>query len=532
MKYDDQIYYLKVFMSIFDRYANRDVSASALNLGGREIHDNSKFLIRKHSRHTKLRPHHPYRNWVIGYQIPWICFIEISMMILYFILGYLHQHSTIDFSIDFSKAVNDYFLSGFDFPTDDDGKIDDPVPIYFKSDFFNIANETGYRLLSFIHDFPCSNLILSDDEIHLNVKSKKSFQNKISLHSWNNNVNSENNQKEFVFDRDNISQLIEVVEYFSDFFEEMSLFSNFPMQKIISDVDEKLDITLYSVFSFNSKTRIISFRSHHTKILRSTVNELSFIFSNPLFTIPMILSILAIISIILTINYIKSVYKYSKEKAITNFQEPKKIFYQKFSGWSIYSLICHFFTIISCITYSLNMTDYSSSVPITMILMSISTFLHCILLLRYLKQKSSTMIIVNVTAKAIIKIGQFLVGCLTIFLAYLILGCSFFGTYDETFKSLISGAECLLAVIHGDAIQDMFDSAELRSDINVWFGIIYWGLWIFFSLTIMFNISISIFEEVLTDEIYLATSNAQKKDHEHEINQFNYILPLSYRRVF
>ena len=59
-------------------------------------------------------------------------------------------------------------------------------------------------------------------------------------------------------------------------------------------------------------------------------------------------------------------------------------------------------------------------------------------------------------------------------------------------------------------------------------------MWIFFSLTIMFNISISIFEEVLTKEIYRAAKEAQKEEEAQETanNRFSLAIPISYKRIY
>lgn len=482
--------------------------------------ESTNIIVKKRDRlNVTLRPYKGYNNWVRGYQIPWTCFMEISMLILYFLLGYLHQRSTIAITLDFSKAVNQYFLSGFNYPENDNGMINKNTPIYFKSEFLMIVNETGYRFLTFHFDFLCSNIFLSNEKLHMDISYE---------------INQTTQQIDFLFDSSNISKLYNIVKSFSTSFNVMNLWCTYHMSTQSIDCNELLTLRVETEYKFNKRSRIITTNAYHNRIPRFGREEQKYFLKNPLITIPTFIIIFAIFCIFNSINYAMKTYSYSYQKATSNFQNPRKFFISKFDKWSVYSIICHTLSIVASLTYIFNQDDYDDTVPISMILMSVSSFMHCILLIRYLRLNSTVMIIVNVTAQAIWKIAQFLVGGIIIFFAFLILGCSFFGTYDETFASLIGGAESILAVIHGDSIQNMFDTAAKRSDISQWYGIIFWLMWIFFSLTIMFNISISIFEEVLTKEIYRAAKEAQKKEEAQETanNRFSLAIPISYNRIY
>ncbi|OHT02718.1 hypothetical protein TRFO_30077 [Tritrichomonas foetus] len=492
-------------------------SLSNLNLGGTDNLSKLKIKFTHHKRINDIkRPHHSYENWVSGYQIPWVCFIEIAIMILYLFFGYLHQRTTIDFTNDFSKLVDVYFLSGFDFPTDEDGNIEEQVQIVFRDKFLAVLNETGYRLFTFKNEIPFANSFTSDYIVTTEIK----FQNSII---------------KYFFSHSNISRLLDVIEEQINQFDLITLSATYQMIKNeeTQEIDKRLKLTIFSRFSFDRNTKFVTLDLYNTRIPHTEIIEWNSIITSPLITFPLVIVILSIIAIILTFYYIRNIHNYCRKKATKNFVPFNDVFWDKFDKWAIFSLICHALSIISCLIYTINQSDYQDSVPITMILMAISTFCHCVLLLRYLQEKQSTMIIVNVTIKAIMKIGQFLIGCITIFIAYLVLGCSFFGSYDDTFKTFIDGAECLLAVVHGDSIQAMFDAANVRPNISEWYGIIYWGLWIFFSLTIMFNISISIFEEVLTKEINMKEKEKLKKAKENKYHndQFTFVLPLQYKRV-
>ena len=232
-----------------------------------------------------------------------------------------------------------------------------------------------------------------------------------------------------------------------------------------------------------------------------------------------------------TRDSIEELIEKNKEKAERNFQRISAVFWTKYDKWSLFSLFCHTFTVISCILFIIYGHLYTDQLPFTNVLMCLCSSLHCFLLFRYLQQKPSTMIIVNVIFNAALTFLQFLVGCMVVFAAYLILGCSMFGTSCVNFATFTQGAVVLIAVIHGDSIQDLYDSVMTRSDVPWWCGFVYMSVWVFFSLTIMFNISISIFEESLTREIY-KQSDKGHSDEPAPIEALTMNLPRSYRTIF
>lgn len=470
-------------------------------------------LFCPHKRYNiKYRPHRIFQNWSQRYMVPWVCFLEILIMALYFLFGFFHQKTAIVFTLDFSKAVDDYFLSGFDFPTDDNGNIEDQVNIYFKSKFLDVANETGVRFLRFQEDFPCTNSLTFDGFLKVYI----TFKGTTTIYQFN---------------KLNVSNLYQTIECVIDQFDQIAFYSSYSLE---TDTNDVIDLTIVSSFTFDRDTKIVVLDMHHTRIPHTDIYKWQTVMQNPLITFPSAIAIFALISIVVQINYTRSIYVYSNEKARVNFLKTSHIFWEKYDKWTIFSFICHIISIIACVLYAANHSDYKESVPATLILMGIASFLHCVLLCRYLRLIGATNLILTVTAKAAIKIGSFLVGCILIFIAYLLFGCSFFGIYDDTFRTFIDGAECLLAVVHGDSIYSMFESAATRPNLNEWVGIIYWAIWIFFSLTIMFNISISIFEDVLTDEINGREKDKLKKKLDEDLpnDQFTFALPICYKRFY
>ena len=479
-----------------------------------QIQNESKLkFFKTHTRTmNKEKPHQEFRNWKQLYQVPWIPFLEFSIIILYFIFVYLHQRSAIDITLDFTKIIKNFFLDGFDFETDDDGKIITPGKIYFVSKFIDVVNQTGHRFLAFPDEIPFAAFIENDGVVQteITVRKDKNF---------------------FNFSEENMSELFDVVRGFTTNFDLISLTATYQMYLNDDPNNEKFVLSISFEFSFNRNTKIVSFNLLHSRIHNLKPSDWNHFWESPLITIPLLIALLSFITIIITSYYVWKIYKYSSEKAQMDFVSKSHIFLSKFDFWIIFALLFHLISIVSSVLYAISSSDYN---PVSMIFLVISTFTNCFLMIRYLKLKESTNLIIMVIKRGSIKILQFLIGCIIIYFAFLILGCSLLGSYDTTFKSFIDGAECLLAVIHGDSIQGMFDDASNRPNISMWFGIIYWLIWIFFSLTIMFNVSISIFEEVLSFEINRAKKLKEKKRNKkiHKSDQIEFTLPISYSTDF
>jgi len=56
--------------------------------------------------------------------------------------------------------------------------------------------------------------------------------------------------------------------------------------------------------------------------------------------------------------------------------------------------------------------------------------------------------------------------------------------------------------MHGDSILDFYNALVIQNDVNYWIGYLYATGWVLFSLTIIYNITISIVQEVMAVEEY------------------------------
>lgn len=468
-------------------------------------------LHHKKKYSSRYKPHRIFRNWTLDYKLPWICFIEVSMMIMYILIGYTNQVSINDFTIAFTKTIDNYFLSGYDF--------DDPAEmsnswigtIYFKQKLLEVTQSTGNRFFSFSKDLPLTHPFYPYDTFDVTI------------------VTIGGQRLDVKFSQRNVTLLTPLVNAFLDSFAQIIMSQQYSLQVSENTVDNRVELEVIGEFTRDTDSDIILVDFYHTRITDNKTNDPIIGSIGMIFPIATI--ILGAIGIILTLLYTYEVYGFAKEKAERNFQKPVDVFWEKYDKWCFFSLFCHTVTVVSCTLYTLYGFKYEDQLPYTNTLMALSSMFHCFLLIRYLRQKPSTMIIVNVIFSGGVTFLQFLLGCLVIFAGYLVLGCSIFGTYAVNFATFTQGAVVLIAIIHGDSIQDLYDSIMDRADVSWWVPFLYMSIWVFFSLTIMFNIAISIFEESLTREIY-TKSNEEPEQELPKYETLTMSLPVSYRNVF
>lgn len=493
------------------KVTNRDLIA----FGGALDSGKPSFCIRNKPRMgRKMRPHRVFPNWTNGFVLPWVCFLEIAIMVMYFIVGLFHQEDAVIFTRDFAIAIDDFFLSSMF--TDEEGNVPDQVPIYLKPDLLNVVGNISQSFFRFVDEFPCANEFRSDSVFNFTLVTTSG-----DIH------------KDF-FTESNVSSIVSIVESLMDDMTELTMSCLYIMRMTVNNLDEELDLTLTAHFQLED-TNILTLDFSHNRISHFPNWYWTNTEDSPFITFPLGIAVAAGLCILVTIYHISSVFQYTKMKARRDFQKHRSVFWQKIDKWALYSLLSHAMTIIASVWYTFEGRNYAASVPVAMVLMSVSCTMHCLLLIRYLREKETTMLIVNVLYHGIKKVVQFLIGCFVICAAYLVFGYCLLGTYNENFDTVIGGARSLIAVIHGDSIQSMFDTAAVRPNITKWPGIIYWAIWVFFSLTIMFNISISIFQEALVREIVALSEAKQRKNEAMDIgriDQFSFALPLEYKRVF
>ena len=462
----------------------------------------------------KARPHLILRNWIDSYSLPLVCFVELAIFVIYILVGGVHQEASIVFTRDFAIALDDFFMKDLCEPNDD-GTYPGQLPFYLKDNFLDASVIVTENLFSLATEFPCGSEMFSDNLVVLDISFRdSSLQNEL-----------------ITFTLENRSLLRTYLESRLDDFEQVELSSEYAMRLVINDMDEQLLLTVSALFKLDMNTNIILLDFIHSRVERNEGLLWQNGLENMTITFPMTIVILAVIALFLNIYYIRAVWRYTKHKAHNDFRNFMSVFKAKLDYWVIYAILTHIMSIIACSYYAAKGKDYEIAVPNTLILVSISSAMHCVLMVRYLRMKRSTQLITNVIWHGSAKMLQFILGCSFIYTGYFILGYCWFGTYSERFKTLIGGATALVCIIHGDSIKDSFDAFAEGRDLSLAFGVIYMLGWAFFSLTIMFNISVSIFEEALQKEI-LESVQHDRAQRGEEVAHPSFVFPIDYRNLF
>ena len=454
-----------------------------------------KLMVKYRGNQIKnIKPHHVFRNWIKSFKLPWICFFEISLFCIYLIFSTFHQNGAVAFTLDFNEAISTFFLQDIELLESPLGIPVGAGQIFFEDDLFEIINKTCYRIFTFPDSFPCSHPLMISPFALLTI-----------------NLNNDTNI-EIEFNNSNIDFISNFVKnYFKDF-NSIIISINYHVQVENRYHDTRMNVEVFCEFTHDYDSDSIFMDISHTRFQEKFEISWSTILNTLDFSIPILLIILNIAAISVLIDSMIDLFYYCKNKAIDAGLRPFDIFWEKLNKWDLFASLTHLISIFSSIMYILIGQDIEDDVPPILYAMSLSSLLHSLLLIRYLNLKASTMLIVNVFYHSAVKIVQFLFGCFPIFVGTLCFGCCCYGRLTENFATWMQGAALLFCVMHGDSIIGFYDCLLIQFDMNYYFGFFFGTFWIIFSLSIMFNITISIVQEMMTLEEYkLAHKNDENK---------------------
>jgi hypothetical protein len=257
---------------------------------------------------------------------------------------------------------------------------------------------------------------------------------------------------DLTFNEDNISFLRPILDVMIYSFTSMSISSSYSVRMENYAIDRVFILEVNASFLVDPVTHIIRLDFAHTRDHHQLEPQLDDALDRAQLTFPLAIIFGSLLLILLTVKYIYSVSLFVRVKSAKEFRQFHSVFWKKLDLWT-------------------------------------------------LSKNSYRYLIVKVAFKMFKLMCQFLMGCLVIYAAYLMVGIYLFGTFDGNFQTWLTGATVLLAVVHEDTIADGFHESEDLADMSRFAGLIYWGIWVFFSMAIMYNVSISIFEEVLATEI-------------------------------
>lgn len=436
--------------------------------------------------------------------------------------------------------------------------------IYLIDDFIYILDSTTRTLFHFSSEFPMSHpifdsgyvtlkiellngtnieqIIRESDEIQQKTRKSASIFSTYQESSFDSKTDSPNqkielNEKTFLNNKIKIKSKstesndnlpIQKFEFKnglkpSDFvmpylmtFKKVSVTMSYHLQIIGSLFDSRINLDIISDFEMDIRTDSIQFDIYHTRFQEKPASLLKFgtVLYTFNYSLPMVIIIFNVTAIFRLIKAIFDLYSYSKRKSEEVGRGDKFIFSKKFDKWNIFAICTHFLSITTMFLYIFIGQDIEEKVPPINVFLSGAAFMHSILLIRYLNLKDTTFLIITVLYKSSLILVKFLLGCLPFFFAFWAFGICFFGHLSYVFASPLQCASYLFCVMHGDSILALFDNTIIQNDYSVYLGFFYSSAWLAFSLLLMFNVTISIFQDVLRREnAKLAKNEVVEENH-------------------
>jgi hypothetical protein len=450
------------------------------------------FVASRGARGASAKPHRVFANWSSYFSLPWVCFIDIAVFCLYLLFAYYHQASTIAFTLDFSQTISAFFLDGIDLP---DPPIGIPVgdgQVYYRRDFESVLNTTCLRFFRFPNAFPIAYPFLAADRGWLTTRL------------FNGTLAS------VPFNESSAAAAAASVQPYVETFSTVEAVLGYHIQVTGETHDARLTLTIRASFTHDNDTGTVFMDISHTRVQEKFELTGDMLLVELDFSLPILIAALNVAGIVGLVRYVFQMVEFAVVKAADNLGNWRMIFWRKFDKWSFFAFITHALSIAACVLYMIKGRDITQNVPPFLSVFSAATVCHSLLLIRYLQLKDSTMLIVTVFYKSAVKIVQFLVGCLPIYIGFLAFGVCFFGHLNPYFATAMEMAVFLFCSMHGDSLRDMYDATMVQSDMSVYVGFIFVSLWLAFSLLIMFNITISIVQEVL--EVETEKQEAPRED--------------------
>jgi hypothetical protein len=306
----------------------------------------------------------------------------------------------------------------------------------------------------------------------------------------------------------NVSEAIDMVIKVERTFRTVVAEMGYHIQVTREPLDERLTLRIQAEFTHDNDTDTMLLDISHTRVQEKLDFSGDAVLTNFDTSVPISIGALNIIALLILVQYVWAVREFSEaqyhEKGGTGW-------FEAYFDWSsILGFLAHTVSFAACVMYLMVGRDITAAVPPILYVLSAASVLHSLLLIRYLRLKKSTMLIMSVVFRSAWRILQFLCGCLPIFFGFHAIGICFFGHLSELFATGVEMAIILFSSMHGDSLRDLYDSTMVQNDMSVYIGFIYASLWIAFSLLIMFNITIAIVQEALKVE----TEKAEKAEEE------------------
>lgn len=442
----------------------------------------ARFLVQRHPRakpHTNARK--DFRIWRAEHRFPWLFAVEAFTFVMFFVLAVVVQDTTLPFFQHFGKAVDSYFLDGYDVDIDDQVDSIGERRIYTKPMFARIFNSSVYRFFGFAADFPCSYALRRATDLTLRVRTLAG------------------DVLAFSFGSDNMSQAVAVMGEHMDF-AEVQLAMYFTIEQ--NSFGRVLETGVMTNFFNYHGTGIILWNLGHDRSTRSAAGA-SLLGNFPVLLHVAIIAGLALGVALQTISLLR-LYRHCVARAGDERVPPMTVFKQKLSTWEVVTLCFNVVSLVLMVVYTLSGRVLHDDVPWQMFLVAFAAFLQSMVLIRYISMISSTLIVIRMISRAITQLLQFLVGCLPFCLGFVLIGVSWFGWYSPLMSSARQAAKLLIASSYGDYLLDGYDGLTDGADKPKIIPSAYLTLWIFNGLGIWFYIVLAILHAALFKEVHIA----------------------------
>lgn len=490
----------------------------APKIGGHQAYEakNPHPIVKWHRYKKYIKANKIFGVWIKKYSPPWLFFLEFAILLLFIFLSIAVQQITIPFFQDFGKAVDNYFLEGYEISEDTQTDSYGERRIYSQTDFLDIFNSTVYRFFDFAATFPCSYQLTQSTNLTISV-----------VFIDENGLEQENS---FKITNENKQEASEISEKYITSFLSFDLYMLFTIE-LPKDFHQVLSAGVISSFDNFERTGIILWDNGHERSSSQLEDSLKNTTTNFIMSVSITIVTFLIVCIILQLYSIYRLYVYSKVKAAKERVTPFSYFKMTINYWEPVTVLINTNSLVSMLIYLFLGQSISENLPWPYFILSWASFFHPFIIFRYLQLNPSTFIVVRMIANASITLMQFLVGCLPFFFAFLVLGVSCFGWYSPIFCSTRQGAKLLIASSYGDYLLDGYDGLTDFADKDEIIPSIFLTIWIFNGLGIWFYVVLAILQAALIKEVHKARdeeieegADEEKMDAEDPLPWFQFVI--------
>lgn len=463
------------------------------NTGVRQPH----VILKRHPPAKKhIKSYQVFRAWLKDYHPPFLFFIELSILLLFCLLAFAMQQTTLPFFQDFGKAVDNYFMRNYSIATDEQDDSFGMRRIYTKKDFFHVLNSTIDRYFLFDEQFPCSYQMDQITNLSIVIATPEGDIRGV----FHNNENG--TACEFV--QENLVDFTSVTLHM--------------LFEIRQTSGEKLVQVLRAGFTSSfvnyEETGIILWSNiQERSVMKHKSGPDDYIYTLT-FSVSLLIVVLLGAGVIMQSLSLWSLSWYSALKARREQISTSVMFRHKLDLWEPVTLVFNLVSMTLMIISLIWGQDVNEKLPWPHFLLALASFIHAFLIFRYLVLRPSTLIVVRMIMGASITLLQFVVGCTPWFVGYLIFGVCWFGWYSPLMSSSRQAAKFMISSSYGDYLLDGYDDICDGGDKPAIIPSSFETVWIFNGMGVWFYVVLAILHAALIKEVHKARDERIEKNQQ------------------